>query len=111
MAQKVPSFNPANEAVLDGLMFDHKVAVPGKMFGIPGYKVNGKLAVGLFEEGFCLKLGRARVQEVLALEGVSAFEPSPGRVWRDWVLITGDPTPHKALFEEAVGYVLTETSK
>ena len=40
------NYNPEHEAVLHRMLQDVPGARPGKMFGFPAYKVNGKLAVG-----------------------------------------------------------------
>jgi len=102
-------FDPAHEKVLHDMLRDVPGATPGKMFGFPAYKVNGKLAVGLYETGIVAKVGPARVQALVGKPGISAFEPMPGRTWKDWVLLTGSFDQHRALFEEAVRYVQAET--
>lgn len=104
------NYNPEHEKVLHAMLKDVPDAAPGKMFGYPAYKVNGKLAVGLFDTGIVAKVGPARVKELVGKAGISAFEPMAGRVWKDWVLLTGNFEAHKAIFEEAVRYVLAETS-
>src|SRR5262245_23312 len=98
-------FDPAHERVLHDMLRDVPGATPGKMFGFPAYKVNGKLAVGLYETGIVAKVGPARAKELAGKAGVSAFEPMPGRTWKDWVLLTGNFDEHRPLFEEAVRYV------
>jgi hypothetical protein len=84
---------------------------PGSMFGFPGYKVNGKLAVGLYKTGIIAKVGPDRTQELIGKEGIELFEPMPGRAWKDWVLLTGNFDQHRSIFDEAVQYVLAETTK
>jgi hypothetical protein len=104
------SFKPEHEKVLNQMLAGTPGAKPGKMFGLPGYKVNGKLAVGLFETGIVAKVGPTRVQELVGKPGIEAFEPMPGRAWKDWVLLTGHFDEHSAIFEEAVHYVMAETT-
>ncbi len=106
------TFKPEHETLLHEIMDDIPQAKAGKMFGMPAYKVNGKLATALFSRGMVVKLGADRVQTVLA-DGnpdLSVFEPMTGRVWKDWLTIVGNFTDHKPLFEEAVHYILKETS-
>lgn len=103
------SFKPEHKKILDDMMQGVQHVVPGKMFGYPGYKVNGKLAVGLFDSGIILKVGPARVKELAGKEGIEGFEPLTGRVWKDWLLLTSGFEQQRALFEEAVQYVLEET--
>ncbi|GAB1421367.1 hypothetical protein MASR2M15_15270 [Anaerolineales bacterium] len=98
------------EALLDEYFANHKGAEKGKMFGVPGYMVNGKLAVGLFEDSVLLKLGKERVDALLKESDFSAHTPN-GRNWKDWVLVTANQKNHTNLFEEAVKYVTKETSK
>ncbi len=102
-------FNPEHETVLQNMLRGVPGATPGQMFGYPAYKVNGKLAVGLYDTGIIAKVGPARVKDLVGKAGISAFEPQPGRVWKDWVLLTGSFDQHRAIFEEAVRYVQAET--
>jgi hypothetical protein len=108
----MPNFesDPALEQILDRLLGDNPIAKAGKMFGYRGYKVNDKLAVGLFDTGIVAKLGQKRAKELIGQNGIQSFEPMAGRVWKDWVLVTGNFDQNKSLFDEAVQYVLEETS-
>ncbi|MEP7291636.1 MAG: hypothetical protein ABI835_07620 [Chloroflexota bacterium] len=101
----MPKFNQAVADELDALMREIPGAKAGKMFGMPAYKVNGKLAVGIFEDYAVAKLGAARTAELVGKSGVEAFEPNPGRVWKEWVKFTGALKNQQALIEEAVQYV------
>ena len=103
-------FNPEHERVLNAMLADNPLAKAGKMFGYPAYKVNDKLAVGLFDTGIVAKVGPKRVKELVGQNGIQSFEPMAGRVWKDWVLLTGNFEQNKSIFEEAVQYVLEETS-
>jgi hypothetical protein len=102
-------YNPEHEKVLHKMLGDNPAAKPGKMFGYPAYKVNGKLAVGLFDTGIVAKVGPKRVGELVGKPGIESFVPMEGRVWKDWVLLTGNFDSNRAIFEEAVQYVLSET--
>jgi len=102
-------FDPAHETVLKNMLRDTPAAKPGKMFGYPAYKVNGKLAVGLFDTGIVAKVGPERAKALIGKAGISTFEPQPGRAWKDWILLTGNFDQHRAIFEEAVRYVQAET--
>ena len=103
-------FNPEHEKVLHAALKDAPAAKSSKMFGYPAYKVNGKLAVGLHNSGIVAKVGAKRTQELIGKPGIEVFEPMPGRAWKDWVMLTGSFDQNRALFEEAVQYVLEETS-
>jgi hypothetical protein len=103
-------YDPEQVKAMDAIMDGVPGAKAAKMFGMPAYKANGKLAVGAFTGGIVVKVGAARTKELVGKPGITAFEPQPGRVWKDWVLITGDFEKNRAIFEEAVQYVLTEAS-
>lgn len=108
----MPTFqtDPQLERIIDQLLADHPIAERGKMFGYRGYKVNGKLAVGLFDNGIVMKVGARRVNELMGETGIQPFEPSEGRAWKDWILVTSDFDTYKPLCDEAVQYVLEETT-
>lgn len=88
------------KTIMDGI----PGAKAGKMFGMPAYKVNGKLAVSVFEDGIVAKLGKTRAAEVVGTDGIVYFEPM-GRTWKDWIRVNRDYRQHRDLFEEAVRYV------
>jgi len=102
-------FDSEHERILNMMLGDHPIAKLGKMFGYPAYKVNDKLAVSLFDTGIVVKVGPKRVKELVGREGIRNFEPMAGRVWKDWILLTGNFDQHRSIFEEAVQYVLEET--
>src|SRR5664279_2369673 len=100
----MPGYDEQLAGELDQVMRDFPNAKAAKMFGMPGYKVNGKLAVGVFEDGVVAKLGPERTKAMMGKNGIEPFEPG-GRTWKDWVKITGDLKKQRALLEEAVRYV------
>ncbi len=100
----MPGYNEAMVRQLEPIMQAIPGAKPGKMFGMPGYKVNGKLAVGAFGDGILVKVGEARAQAVIGQPGVQTCEMR-GRVWKDWIKLTGDFEQHRTLLEEAVRFV------
>jgi len=101
----MPGFNQQVADELAEVMQGIPEAKPGKMFGMPGYMVNGKLAVGVFENGVVAKLGPERAKALIGQQGIGTFEPMPGRAWKDWISIRSDFKQHRALLEEAVRYV------
>ncbi len=104
------TFNPEHVAVLEKMLGNVPGAKAGVMFGSPAYKVNGKLAASIFgTAGIVAKVGPERVKELVGKPGIEPFEPMPKRVWKDWVLLTGHFEENRALFEEAVEYVMSET--
>lgn len=102
---QMPDFDAKQAAALERVMKDIPGAKAGKMFGMPGYKVNGKLAVGMFYDRVVVKVGAARAKLLIDGGAAQPFEPQEGRVWKDWVQVGGDLEQHRALLEEAVAYV------
>ena len=100
--------NPEVAAGMHDIMAGHE-AQPGVMFGSPCYKVNGKMALGVFGDGIVLKLGEARSRALIDAGAAQSFEPMPGRAWREWVLLSGNFEASRALFGEALAFVRRET--
>ena len=99
------NFNRDTADLLAQVMQNMPGVKPGKMFGVPGYMVNGKLAVGIFEDSIVAKLGAERAKALIGQPDIGTFEPMPGRAWKDWIAITSDFQKHRDLLEEAVRYV------
>ena len=101
----MPGYDQQLAERLAEIMRDFPEAKAGKMFGMPGYKVNGKLAVGVNDTGVVAKLGQERAQALIGTNGIEALELMPGRTWKDWVKFSGDLTRYRELIAEAVRYV------
>lgn len=65
-----------------------------KMFGYPCSFVNGNLWIGLHEHNLLLRLDEKSRAELLELPDARVFEPLPGRVMREYVVVP------EALLEE-----------
>lgn len=102
-------FKPEHEVVLNQMMNGIPAAIPSKMFSYPAYKVNGKLALALHDNGIVAKVGAERAKALIGKKGIEPFEPMPGRAWKDWVLLTDHFETYRDIFEEAVQYVVNET--
>jgi TfoX/Sxy family transcriptional regulator of competence genes len=57
------------------------------MFGYPAAFVGGNMFAGLHEERCVLRLDDARRAALLAEPGARAFEPMPGRMMREYVVV------------------------
>ena len=86
-----------------------QAAQPGLMFGSPCYKVNGKMALGVFGDGIVLKLGEARSRALIESGAAQPFEPMPGRAWREWALLREGFEAAGPLLAEALAFVRRET--
>ncbi len=100
-----PDFDPVQAEALAQIMADIPGARASKMFGMPGYKVKGKLAVGWFYDRAVIKVGAARAAELIAQGAAEPFGTQPGRIWKEWVQLRGELASQRARFEEAVQYV------
>ena len=75
---------------------DH--AKPGKLFGKPCYKVNGKAFMCFFQNEIVCKLGGELHTKALNLEGAHLFDPSgKKRPMKEWIQI---PFTHKHMWKK-----------
>ncbi len=102
---QMPNFDAEQSAALARVMENIPGAKSSKMFGMPAYKVKGKLAVAMFGSSVVFKVGAARTAELIGGGQAEPFAPQPNRVWKEWVRVDGDLTAYQALFEEAVRFV------
>lgn len=58
-----------------------------KMFGYPAAFVNGNMFMGLFQEDMILRLPEAERAELLKIKDARIFEPMPGRLSREFVVV------------------------
>lgn len=98
----MPEVNAVYENALHKNLKDVKGAQADKMFGYPVYKANDTMAVSVVKDGIIARVGEQRAKELIGKGGVKAYEPQPGRVWKDWVLMTGDFDKHKEVFKQAI---------
>jgi TfoX/Sxy family transcriptional regulator of competence genes len=89
----VPKWRPPPAELVD--LFD-KIAQSfpesemRKMFGFPCCFVNGNMCAGLHQENFILRLSEKDREEFLHLKGAKPFEPMPGRVMSEYVVVPQD---------------------
>ena len=62
-------------------------ALARKMFGYPAGFINGRMFMGLFQDGMVMRLPEAARAELIAREGGKPFAPMSGRVMREWVVL------------------------
>jgi len=109
------SFNEKHKEVLDGMLLDIPGVKAGKMFGMPGYYVGGKLFACVWEDGVSLKLPERVRMDLLKQRGVEPFVPMEGRPMKEWVLIrkknSKDYLKYEDAFISAVEYVLSLPKK
>jgi TfoX/Sxy family transcriptional regulator of competence genes len=70
--------------LVEQLLADPSVS-EGQMMGMPALKASGKMFGGLFEDELVVKIGRDRVEQLIAAGCARPFDPSGGdRPMRDW---------------------------
>jgi TfoX/Sxy family transcriptional regulator of competence genes len=91
----------AYRQVVHELLADPEVS-EAKMMGMPALKRGGKMFGGFYDGALVVKLGRARVDELIAGGRAAPFDPSGrGRPMRDWALVAEPADDWAALAEEA----------
>jgi hypothetical protein len=74
----------------------------GQMMGMPALKAQGKMFGGCFEGRLVVKIGRDRVQELVAAGHADLFDPSGrGRPMKDWASLSESYGDWLALAQEA----------
>ena len=91
----------AYRTVVETLLEDPAVS-EAQMMGMPSLKNGSKMFGGLREGGLVLKLGRDRVDELIASGRAQAFDPSRrGRPMRDWAVLPAPADDWMALALDA----------
>ena len=83
----------------------HSRRETGKMFGMPSYKVNGKLAVGVFGDGILVKVGAERAAVIGRPGREDLRADARGASGKTGSSSTRRFEQQRALYEEAVRYV------
>jgi TfoX/Sxy family transcriptional regulator of competence genes len=90
-------------------------AEPRKMFGYSCVFAKGNMFAGLHEAGMVLRLPENQRTEFLLLKGAKQFEPMPGRVMREYVVVPkmllNAPVELRAWVEKSLDYVLSLPTK
>jgi TfoX/Sxy family transcriptional regulator of competence genes len=101
----------AYEVAISGL----PMTEPKKMFGYSCVFAKGHMFAGLHEAGMVLRLPDEQRAEFLRLKGAEQFEPMPGRVMREYVLVPrvllDAPNQLRAWAEKSLAFVLSLPAK
>lgn len=102
-------FNPDQKDVLDTFLLGIPGVTAGKAFGYPVYAISGIMFACLCGEGVAIKLPQKIARRLIAKRAdVSEFEPAPGKVWREWIMIqresAADYMQDSDLFQMAIEY-------
>ncbi len=97
------------EALTAELVGEPGVTPPGegRGFGAGALKVDGRIFAMLSGGTLVVKLPRARVDELVADDAGTRFEPGTGRVMREWLALAAgsDDARWHALAREALAFV------
>lgn len=99
-------------AVVKALSQDRRITQGGgKGFGSGALKVNGNIFAMLdSKDQFVVKLPKHRVDELIAAGAGSRFEPRPGKLMKEWLVVTAAGTDWANLAKEARGFVSSSKS-
>ena len=90
-------------------------AEPRKMFGYSCVFAKGNMFAGLHEAGMVLRLPDEQRDEFLRLKDAKQFEPMPGRVMREYVVVPGvllnAPDRLRAWVKKSLAYVSSLPTK
>ena len=78
---------PTPEAIAafdNAIPSDDERVVRKKMFGMPAGFVNGNMFLGVFADGVVFRLSKESLHELKGRDGIGAFEPMPGRPWKEY---------------------------
>ncbi|MDQ6637292.1 MAG: TfoX/Sxy family protein [Candidatus Dormibacteraeota bacterium] len=93
---------PAYRAVVESLLSNPAVS-EARMMGMPALKARGRLFGGLADGCLVVRIGRSRVDELVAMAHAEPFDPSGrGRPMRDWALVRQSPEGWESLAHEAL---------
>jgi TfoX/Sxy family transcriptional regulator of competence genes len=88
---------------------------PRKMFGYSCVFAKGNMFAGLHEAGMVLRLPDEQRAEFLRLRGAKQFEPMPGRVMREYVVVLrvllNAQTQLRVWVEKSLAYVSSLPTK
>ena len=83
----------------------------GRLMSAFGLKVNGKIFAMLVRGDLVVKLPVSRVDELTGARLGKRFEPSPGRVMKEWIGVKPGALDWIALAREAHRFVSRQASK
>lgn len=93
--------------VLEVLSKDRGITIDrGKGFGTGARKAKGKIiAMISSEDEFVVKLSKDRVDVLVASAAAKRFEPRPGKLMKEWLVVTGLRSDWVKLAKEARDFI------
>lgn len=97
--------------VLDVLLLPNVKIVEGKMFGYPGYYLNGNLFACIYEDSITIKLPADLVTQYSNDQDAIEQLVMMGKTMREWIRVTeaepADYAKYEKILGEAIEYVAT----
>jgi hypothetical protein len=95
---------PEYREVVEHLLSDPVVS-EAQMMGMPSLKLGAKMFGGLFDGRLVVKIGRERVEQLIAAGRAQPFDPSGrGRPMKDWALVSAPAADWLDLAGEAKAF-------
>jgi hypothetical protein len=99
----VPELPEYRELVED--LLSDPVVSEAQMMGMPSLKLGAKMFGGLFDGRLVVKVGRERVEQLIADRRAEPFDPSGrGRPMKDWALVNAPAADWLELAGEAKAF-------
>jgi hypothetical protein len=73
--------------VIDRILLEVPVVVPGKMFGYPAYYINKKMFACVYEDNVGIKVPAILANELIGKKGVTYFQPLGRAKMKEWIQI------------------------
>lgn len=103
-------FKPEVKEALDSILLEIPGVCAGKMFGLPGYYIEGKLFACVYREGVGIKVPANLAASLLERENVIPFQPFEKSKMLEWVQINhdqpGDYLADEEVFLASIEFVL-----
>lgn len=106
-------YNAQTKSTLDSLLLSFPNVEASRMFGYPGYRLNGRAFVFLCGEGIAVRLPEERAMMLTDLdEAITPFDSDADDLWHNWVYVErpadSDYCRDLPMFEESIRYVTVE---
>jgi len=100
-----PPRDPHFAKLVKALEHERGVSYGGKGFGSSALKVDGRIFAMVSSKGqFVVKLSKARVDELVAADAGSYFDPGRGRLMKEWLAVSAPPKRWLPLAKEALAF-------
>jgi TfoX/Sxy family transcriptional regulator of competence genes len=93
------------DAAMSGLAGQRRL-----MFGYPAYFINGNMFIGLFQDTVFIRLPMIVMKQLLTDGEAKPFEPLPGRVMKDYIVLPRNVYSDGKRFMKLVNQTIEHTA-